>query len=133
VIYKIDDRANLQMQRGYPGQEGWPRNGNHYQVAVLPADGQYNLEKGDNWGDIGDFWKEGMTLGPGNGRVFPNTGTINGHALLRTCTKKDTNLFLLDIFCITFQTPINLGPFESLGEFILVHWILFIVGNGASS
>ena len=46
---------------------------NHYQVAVLGADGQYNLEKGDNVGDLGDFWKEGMMLGPGNGRVFPNT------------------------------------------------------------
>lgn len=73
VIYHVDDRADLQMKRGYPGQEGWPRNGNHYQVAVLASDGQYNLEKGDNVGDVGDFWKEGMTLGPGNGRVFPNT------------------------------------------------------------
>ena len=40
---------------------------------MLASDGQYNLEKGDNGGDVGDFWKEGMTLGPGNGRVFPNT------------------------------------------------------------
>ena len=40
---------------------------------MLGSDGQYNLEKGDNVGDVGDFWKEGMTLGPGNGRVFPNT------------------------------------------------------------
>ena len=46
---------------------------NHYQVAVLAPDGQYNLEKGDNNGDVGDFWKEGMMLGPGDGRVFPNT------------------------------------------------------------
>lgn len=73
VVYHVDDRANLQMRRGFPGQEGWPRNGNHYQVAVLAPDGQYNLEKGDNVGDVGDFWQEGMTLGPGNGRVFPNT------------------------------------------------------------
>jgi hypothetical protein len=46
---------------------------NHYQVAVLASDGQYSLEKGDNSGDMGDFWKPGMALGPGDGRVFPNT------------------------------------------------------------
>jgi hypothetical protein len=39
----------------------------------LAPDGQYSLEKGDNNGDMGDFWKPGMALGPGNGRVFPNT------------------------------------------------------------
>ena len=41
------------------------------------------LEKIQNVGDIGDFWKEGMTLGPGNGRVFPNTGTKRMECLLR--------------------------------------------------
>lgn len=74
IIYHIDDLANLQQNRGYPGQPGWPQNGNHFQVAVLQKDGNYDLEKDVNNGDAGDFWTPGDTLGPGQGNtVFPNT------------------------------------------------------------
>jgi len=79
VIYHIDDAADLQMNKGYPGQDGWPENGNHYFVAVLPKDGLYNLEKGDNNGDAGDMWLPGDVLGPGEGNtVFPNTDLYQG-------------------------------------------------------
>ena len=79
VIYHIDDAADLQMNLGYPGQEGWPENGNHYFVALLPKDGNYDLEKGKNNGDAGDMWVPGDILGPGNGgTVFPNTDLYQG-------------------------------------------------------
>jgi hypothetical protein len=74
VIYHIDDAADRQEKLGYPGQDGWPGNGNHYQVAVLPKDGNYDLEQGKNNGDAGDFWVPGNVLGPGKGgSVYPNT------------------------------------------------------------
>lgn len=74
VIYHVDETTYDDANRGYPGQSGWPQNGNHYKVAVLQADGQYDLEKGNNNGDTGDYWLEGMVLGPGeNNSKFPST------------------------------------------------------------
>ena len=80
VIYHIDETAN--NNRGYPGQpigssgQSWPQSGDHYRVAVLQRDGLYDLEKGENNGDIGDFYlpDQGYSLGPSNGNtIFPNT------------------------------------------------------------
>jgi M6 family metalloprotease-like protein len=65
VIYHIDDSTGYNIE-GYPGQSGWPDNGNHYRVAVLQADGDYNLEKGNNRGDSGDAYRESFIslIGP---------------------------------------------------------------------
>ena len=74
VMYHVDDWAADQAFTGYPGQDGWPENGNHYRVAVIQADGKYDLEKGGNIGDAGDIWKPGMTLTPNDdGNTYPNT------------------------------------------------------------
>jgi hypothetical protein len=51
----------------------------HYQVAVLPADGLYELEKNDNNGDEGDIFVSGMSLGPNqDGNTYPNTDMYQG-------------------------------------------------------
>lgn len=74
VIYHVDLAVPFQDRPGFPGQPGWPQNGNHYRVAILPADGQYDLEQNVNNGDLGDFWTKDQVLGPSNGqKVFPNT------------------------------------------------------------
>ena len=78
LIYHIDDNADGMSNPGYPGQEGWPQNDNHYQVAVLPKDGKYDLERNVNAGDAGDMWLPGDVLGPGMGStVFPNTDSVS--------------------------------------------------------
>ena len=72
VIYHVDETKVKQTTRGYPGKAGWPAD--HYMVSVLQADGLYDIEKGVNLGDAGDFWVKDMVLGPGP--TFPNTDSI---------------------------------------------------------
>jgi hypothetical protein len=89
AIWHIDENA-LYTSEGYPGQKGWPRNGNHYIVALLQADGSYDLERGENNGDSGDLWHAGSklkTLGPSKSLSkgpFPNTDSYQGSVLQQT-------------------------------------------------
>jgi M6 family metalloprotease-like protein len=80
LIYHVDENMAQQNRTGFPGQSGWPGNGNHYRCALLQADGKYDLEQEVNNGDAGDYWVQGMTLGPGNGQTYPNTDSYqNGN------------------------------------------------------
>jgi hypothetical protein len=78
VIWHVDEMMPLQQFLNYPGSTGdftWPAF--HYRVSVLQADGNYDIEKGVNLGDEGDFWAKDQVLGPGPD-TWPNTDSIQG-------------------------------------------------------
>ena len=95
AVWHVDEYMYLygNSREGYPGQTGWPANSNHYHIALLQADGRYDLEMGHNQGDYSDLFRydyyfgvdylfpsqSDPMLGP-----FPNTDTYRQGALSRT-------------------------------------------------
>lgn len=96
AIWHIDEYMYYYMNslEGYPGQPGdWPENGAHYAVALLQADGRYDLENGSNRGDWGDLFRYDYYFGvdhlfPSEGELmlgpFPNTDAYRQGVLSRT-------------------------------------------------
>jgi M6 family metalloprotease-like protein len=115
VIWHIDESVGHNNE-GYPGQAGWPENGNHYQVAVLAADGDYDLEQSVNRGDSGDTHHAAGVdaIGPGPGG-HPNTdayqsGTIIqvGHAITNISASGPGMTFCLN-GCAGLNAPSGLN------------------------
>jgi M6 family metalloprotease-like protein len=83
AIWHIDDFKDGNEDEGYPGELGWPQNGSHYQVALLQADGRYDLENGRNRGDVLDLYRAGGTSAIGPSTV-PNTHAYRGGGVVAT-------------------------------------------------
>jgi len=83
AIWHIDENKSNNNQEGYPDQTGWPANGNHYKVALLQADGDYDLEENRNRGDSGDVYHlDGVsTIGQ---TTTPNTNAYQDGVIIET-------------------------------------------------
>lgn len=96
AIFHIDENAPSFTTEGYPGQAGWPQNGNHYRVALLQADGNYNMEKGHNRGDGGDVYH-----GNGVASITPSvdvaTGPFPNTDAYQSGIVQPTHVFITDI------------------------------------
>jgi len=99
AIFHIDSKAN-DTAEGYPGQldskGAWPMNGNHYRVALLQADGRYDMERGINRGDSTDLFAAVActSISPGGtsvGTAYPNTKSYQGGISV------DTGIYITNI------------------------------------
>jgi hypothetical protein len=101
AIYHVDEQQNNYDTEGYPNQiDGgisWPYNGNHYYVALLPADEKFELERRINQGNSNDLYSFGQSLLPSkdaNG-PFPNTDSYQNGVVqqtgVRICVTSDIN------------------------------------------
>jgi M6 family metalloprotease-like protein len=87
--YSMYNIFQNQSNEGHPLQEGWPENGNHYAVALLQADGYYDLEMGFNLGDYEDLFhaddvNELIPCKNRNDCQYPNTDSYQGGNIIRT-------------------------------------------------
>lgn len=69
AIWHIDEMKPENDDPGHPTQVGWPANNKHYKVALLQADGRYDLESNPrNRGDGEDLYRGGHV-----NRIDPDT------------------------------------------------------------
>jgi len=128
AIWHIDDTTGYNVQ-GYPGQTNWPQNGNHYRVALLQADGAYNLERDQNRGDAGDMHHGAGVdaIGPGPGN-HPNTDAYKNGVVTQTgITISDISAsgpsmtFCLN-GCAAVSAPSGLNATAQSSSNILLSW-----------
>lgn len=91
AIWHVDESKSGQEEGGHPFKDEWPKNGRHYRVALLQADGRYDLELNANVGDGGDLWrKDGasfgarQSLGPGSDGLHPSSDSYQFGTVVET-------------------------------------------------
>jgi hypothetical protein len=111
LIWHIDESKDLNTQAGGPYQSGWPENGNHYKVALLQADGFYELEQSINGGHADDFFTAGKQLGPGGTGLYPNTDSYQDGENVYS-----TNITLADFQQDQFQVTFTVAGYPDLSS-----------------
>ncbi len=83
AIWHVDENVDGNWKAGHPSQEGWPMNGVHYKVALLQADGRYDLESRISYsGDGDDLFRAGHVdklLPWQESKSYPSTDPYQHH------------------------------------------------------
>jgi immune inhibitor A len=104
LIWHIDNKKFSNQDQGFPGQAGWPENNNHYKVAVLQADGNYDLERNSGRGDGGDVFQQDGVNSLGPGPDYPNTdGYQDGIVVVTGVTVSNIKISSGDIMVFDYR------------------------------
>ena len=109
AIWHIDEAKSANTSEGYPGQAGWPANNNHYKIALLQADGLYEMEKGVNRGNAGDVYRSGgvSAITPA---TTPNTQRYQGG----TVTPSNTSITAISTSASTMTFTLSNSVFPAI-------------------
>jgi M6 family metalloprotease-like protein len=107
VIWHIDNLVFGNRFAGGIFQHGWPASGSHYQVAVVQADGDFDLEQNLNGGEADDLFGPGKSIGPGETGNFPNTDSYQGGNVEKTNIRISD--FNKQAFTMSFRVD-GIGP-----------------------
>lgn len=113
AIYHIDSDANGKV--GHPNDGVYPQN--HYKVSLVQADGRFDLETGEDEGDIGDLFHHDRFAGVGPNGPLDSDGNViathNGYPNTKPYRGSvDTSVMIYDIsmasnemsFSVSFST-----------------------------
>jgi len=79
LIWHIDDSiTTTNTIEGHPGQTNFPHNGKHYQVALLQADGEFDLEQNRNSDAHDIFHASGTSALESKVEIYPTTMAYQG-------------------------------------------------------
>ncbi|MFN8641614.1 MAG: M6 family metalloprotease domain-containing protein [Candidatus Binatia bacterium] len=109
AIWHVDEAKGDNTDEGYPGQAGWPGNNRHYKVALLQADGDYDLEHGFGRGDATDLYHGAGVASIGSATV-PNTNAYQSG--------------------IVIDTGISISAISAAGSTMTFRFDLPLCGNG---
>jgi M6 family metalloprotease-like protein len=113
AIWHIDEnKATGNTDEGFPGQAGWPPNNRHYEVALLQADGNYDLEHNNNRGDAGDLYRSGGVTEISH-ITSPNSDAYQGGNVVKT----DNRLYAVSAPGPTMT--FNFSPTPSGNSFVI--------------
>eukprot|EP00978_Attheya_sp_CCMP212_P039419 scaffold204661_cov37-Attheya_sp.AAC.1 len=117
AIWHIDMNAASHSNEGYPDPEkpSWPENGDHYKIALLQADGEYHLERGQGRGSKGDLFNSqgayeinpnGVMYADGTTTIYPNTDSYAFGNIVHTMIR------IFDISESREQMSFSVGLFD---------------------
>ncbi|MEP0843174.1 MAG: M6 family metalloprotease domain-containing protein, partial [Phycisphaerae bacterium] len=111
AIWHIDDTKgsidlnNVNDDEGYPGQPGWPVNGSHYRVALLQADGEFDLEQASTTGNQGDD---------------TDLYHLGGVSVIDSTTLPDTNAYRNGNIILTNNSIEAISPAGNVMSFVFI-------------